>query len=67
MLHHCKHGVNGRGIGRGQAPAGLIGIAPSSVMLDTGGADDFTFSRTAGLARFWEPCPRKQGKGAVAS
>lgn len=67
MPRHCKHGTTGRGIGRRQAPTGLVGMFSSSVMLDTGGADDFTFNRAAGLARFREPCPRKQGKGAVSS
>ncbi len=67
MPHHRTHGVAGHGIGRRQASAGLIGMASSSVMLDTGGTDEFTFSRAAGFARFREPCPRKQGKGAVAS
>ncbi|KAA3446483.1 hypothetical protein C7I87_30200 [Mesorhizobium sp. SARCC-RB16n] len=73
MPHHREHSEHGRGGSRRlPALASMIVISSSSVArflfmaLDTGDADEFTFSKAGDFARFRELCSCKHGKIAVA-
>lgn len=67
MHHHCKHSGQGCGVSRRPALASMIVISPSAIALDTGDADEFTFSTAGDLARFRGLGSCKQGKISVAS
>ncbi|TGV52218.1 hypothetical protein EN784_46430 [bacterium M00.F.Ca.ET.141.01.1.1] len=67
MHHHCKHSGQGCGVSSRPALASMIVISPSAIALDTGDADEFTFSTAGDFVRFRRLCSRKQGKIAVAS
>lgn len=67
MPHHCQDSEHGCGVDRDQALARMIVSRPSSMALDTGDADEFSFSKAGGSACFWGFCPCEQGKVAVAS
>ncbi|MBZ9796274.1 hypothetical protein [Mesorhizobium sp. ES1-4] len=73
MPHHREHSGRGHGASRRHALASVIVISPSSVArfllmaLDTGDADEFTFSTAGDFARFRRLCSCKQDKVAVAS
>lgn len=73
MPHHREHSEPGCGVSRGHALASMTVISPSSVArlpfmaLDTGDADEFTFSKASDFARFRGLCSCKPGKVAVAS
>ncbi|AZO52623.1 MULTISPECIES: hypothetical protein [unclassified Mesorhizobium] len=67
MHHHCKHSGQGCGVSRRPALASMMVVRLSLVVLDTGDADEFTFSTAGDLVRFRGLCSCKQGKIAVAS
>ena len=67
MPYHCKDSEHGRGVGRRHALTGMIVVRLSFVALDTGDADEFSFSKAGGSACFRGICPCEQGKAAVAS
>jgi len=67
MSHHGKDSEHGCGTGRDHALVHMIVSRPSSVALDTGDADEFSFSKAGGFACFRGLCPCEQGKVAVAS
>ena len=68
MPHHQDDdSEHGHGTSRHHALARMIVASPSSIALDTGGPDEFTFTTAGGFACFWGLCPYKQGKVAVAS
>lgn len=67
MHRHCKHSGQGCGVSRRPALSSMIVISPSAIALDTGDADEFTFSTAGDFARFRGLCSCKQGKIAVAS
>lgn len=66
MPHHCQDNEHCGG-GRRHALASMMVVRPSFVALDTGDADEFSFSKAGGSACFPGLCPREQGKVAVAS
>ncbi|MBZ9997718.1 hypothetical protein [Mesorhizobium sp. BH1-1-4] len=66
MPCHCEHSDHGCGTGRDRALASRIGSL-FSVTLDTGDADEFTFSKAGAFACFGGLCPHGQGKVAIAS
>lgn len=77
MPHHCEHSEHGCGVSRRHALPSMIVISPFSmapllfiaplIALDTGDADEFTFSKADDFARFRGLCSCKPGKIAVAS
>ncbi|MEI9429418.1 hypothetical protein [Mesorhizobium sp. Cs1299R1N3] len=73
MPRHREHSEPGCGGSRRHALASMTVVSPSSVArflfiaLDTGEADEFTFSKASDFARFRGLCPCKPGKIAVAS
>ncbi|MBZ9711203.1 hypothetical protein LB543_31385 [Mesorhizobium sp. ESP7-2] len=73
MPHHREHSEHGCGVSRRHALANMIVISHSSLApllfmaLDTGDADEFTFSKAGDFARFRGLCSCRQGKIAVAS
>ncbi|MBZ9670031.1 hypothetical protein [Mesorhizobium sp. ES1-3] len=73
MPHHREHSEPGCGVSRRHALASMIVIGHSFVApllfmaLDTGDADEFTFSKAGDFALFRELCCCKPGKIAVAS
>lgn len=67
MPHHCEHSDHGCGTGRRHALPSVIVVGPSSVALDTGDADEFSFGKASGSACFRGLWPCWQGTVAVAS
>jgi hypothetical protein len=67
MPRHCEHSDHGRGTDRDHALARMIVISLFSMALDTGDADEFTFSGTGGFACFRGLSPYEQATVAVAS
>ncbi|TPI33607.1 hypothetical protein FJW08_06475 [Mesorhizobium sp. B3-2-1] len=73
MPHHREHSEPGCGVSHRHALASMIVISHSSVApllsmaLDTGDADEFTFSKAGDFASFRGLCSCRQGKFAVAS
>lgn len=67
MPRHCENSNHGCGTRRDHALARMIVSRPSSVALDTGDADEFSFSKAGGFARSRGLCPCEQSKVAVAS
>ncbi|RUW50733.1 MAG: hypothetical protein EOS46_20050 [Mesorhizobium sp.] len=67
MPHHCQASDHGCGVGRRRALASMMVVRLSLVALDTGDADEFTFSTAGDFVRFRRLSSRKQGKIAVAS
>lgn len=66
MPRHCDNDREARcGAGRRLASAGVISL--SSVALDTGDADEFTFSGTGDFARYGGISPCEQATATVAS
>ena len=67
MPHHCRDSEYGRGVGRRHALASMMAVRLSLVALDTGDADEFSFSKAGGSACFRGLCLCERGKIAVAS
>jgi hypothetical protein len=67
MCHHCKDSDHGRGVARNHALASMIAVRLSFVALDTGDADEFTFSGTGDFTCYRGLSLYKQGKVAVSS
>ena len=67
MSRHCEHSDHGCGTGRDHALVRMIAIRLFSMALDTGDADEFTFSGTGGFACFRGLSPYEQATVAVAS
>lgn len=67
MAHHCDDSGYGCGTSRRQVPAHMIVTSSSSMELDTGDADEFTFNKAGDFACFRGFSPYGQGKVAVAS
>ncbi|WP_033838526.1 hypothetical protein [Mesorhizobium loti] len=67
MPLHCESSDHGCGICRAHALVRKIVSRLSSVALDTGDADEFTFSGTGGFACFRGLSPYEQATVAVAS
>jgi hypothetical protein len=67
MPHHCDDSDYGSGPGRRHALARVIVGRPSSVALDTGDADEFTFSGAGDFACFRELYAHEQATVTVAS
>jgi len=67
MPHHCKDGEYGYGVGRGYTLGSMSVVRLSFVALDTGDADEFTFSKAGGSACSRGLWPCEQRKVAVAS
>lgn len=67
MTRHCEHSDHGCGTGRRHALTSVNAVRPSSVALDTGDADEFSFGKAHGSACFRGLCPCKQGTVVVAS
>lgn len=67
MLHHCEDSDYGSGASRRHALESMIAVRLSFVALDTGDADEFTFSGTGGSARYRGLSPCEQATVAVAS
>lgn len=67
MPYHREPGEHGCGVSRRHVLERMIVISPSSVVLDTGDADEFTSSKAGDLACSWGLYPCEQGKLAVAS
>lgn len=66
MCHHCKDSDHGRGSVRNHALASMIAVRLFSMALDTGDADEFTFSGTGDFARYRELSLYEQATVAVA-
>ncbi|MCZ8547447.1 hypothetical protein OOJ09_24935 [Mesorhizobium qingshengii] len=66
-MHYCPNSKQGCGVSRHHVLASMLVISPSSVALDTGDADEFTFSKAGDFACFWGLCRHEQGKVVVAS
>ncbi|BCG70320.1 hypothetical protein MesoLj113a_14780 [Mesorhizobium sp. 113-1-2] len=67
MPHHCRNSEHGCSVGCRREMAGMIAVRLSFVALDTGDADEFTFSKAGGSACSRGLWPCEQGKVAVAS
>ncbi|MER8848013.1 MULTISPECIES: hypothetical protein [Mesorhizobium] len=73
MPHHREHSGHGCDISCRHALPSMIVISPSSmapfffIALDTGDADELTFSKADDFARFRRLCSCKPGEIAVAS
>jgi hypothetical protein len=67
MHRHCEHSDHVCGTGRRHALPRVIVVRPTSVALDTGDADEFSFGKAHGSACFRGLCPCEQGTVAVAS
>jgi hypothetical protein len=67
LPRQCENSDHGCGTDRDHALARVIVISLSSMALDTGEADDFSFSKAGGSACFRGLCPSEQVKVAVAS
>ena len=67
MCHHCKDSDHGRGTDRDHALPRVTVISLLSMALDTGDADEFTFSGAGGSSRFRRLSPCEQATVAVAS
>lgn len=67
MPRHCENSDHGCGTGRDHMLARMIVISLSSMALDTGDADEFSFGKAGGSACFRGLCPCEQSKVAVAS
>ncbi|WP_214469697.1 hypothetical protein [Mesorhizobium sp. dw_380] len=67
MPYHREPGEHGCGVSRRHVLERMIVISPSSLVLDTGGAYEFTSSKAGDLAYSRGFCPCEQGKLAVAS
>ena len=65
MPHHCKDSEHD--VDRRHALASMMAVRLSFVALDTGDADEFSFSKAGGSACSRGLCPCEQGKLAVAS
>jgi hypothetical protein len=67
MPHHCEDSDHGCGIRRHHALDRMSATSLPSIELDTGDADEFTFSGTGGFACFRGLSPYEQATVAVAS
>ncbi|UVK56522.1 hypothetical protein DBIPINDM_003134 [Mesorhizobium sp. AR02] len=67
MPYHCKDGEHGCDVGRGYALGSMSVVRLSFVALDTGDADEFSFSKAGGSVCSRGLYPHEQGKVAVAS
>ena len=67
MCHHCKDSDHGCGTDRDHALARMIVIRLFSMALDTGDADEFTFSGTGDFTCYRGLSPYEQATVAVAS
>lgn len=67
MPRQCENSDHGCGTDRDHALARMIVISLSSMALDTGDADEFTFGGTGGFTCYRGLSPHEQGEIAVAS
>ena len=67
MPHRHEDSDHGHGISRRHELDRMIVIGVSCLALDTGDADEFTFSGTGGFTCYRGLSPHEQGKVAVAA